>query len=42
MDVVGVISNCPRQSFQSVDLDDALFEHILVTRATGGEQEARL
>lgn len=42
MDVVGVVSNHPRETFSKIELDDVPFVHLPVTRETKLEQETRL
>lgn len=42
MDVVGVVSNHPRQTYSHIDLGDIPFHHLPVTAETKAEQEAKL
>ncbi len=42
MDVVGIISNHPRDAFGALDLGDIPFHHLPVTAATKAAQEARI
>lgn len=42
MDVTGIVSNHPRQTFPDCDFGDLPFHHLPVTRETRAEQEARL
>ncbi|WEK00900.1 MAG: formyltetrahydrofolate deformylase [Candidatus Sphingomonas phytovorans] len=42
MDVVGIISNHPAETFATLDLDGIPFHHLPVTAATKPEQEARI
>jgi len=42
MDVVGIVSNHPRETYGASDLGDIPFHHLPVTRDTKGEQEARI
>jgi formyltetrahydrofolate deformylase len=42
MDISGIISNHPRETYQSADLGDLPFHHLPVTAATKAMQEARI
>ena len=42
MDVVGVISNHPRETYNAADLGDVAFHHLPVTRETKPQQEAQI
>ncbi|EIZ79208.1 formyltetrahydrofolate deformylase [Novosphingobium sp. Rr 2-17] len=42
MDIVGIVSNHPREAIARVDLDDIPFHHLPVTRDTKAQQEARI
>jgi formyltetrahydrofolate deformylase len=42
MDVVGVVSNHPRETHRGLDLGDVPFHHLPITKATKHEQEARI
>ena len=42
MDVTGIISNHPRESFGSLDLSDIPFHHLPVTKGGKAAQEARI
>jgi formyltetrahydrofolate deformylase len=42
MDVAGIVSNHPRETYGALDAGGAPFHHLPVTRATKLEQEARL
>ncbi|AGH48994.1 formyltetrahydrofolate deformylase [Sphingomonas sp. MM-1] len=42
MDVVGIVSNHPRETFRTSDLEGIPFHHLPVTAATKAEQEARI
>ena len=42
MEVVGIISNHPIESFSAIDLADIPFHHLPITPATKREQEARI
>ena len=42
MDIVGIVSNHPRETYKNVVLDDIPFHHLPVTKATKAEQEARI
>lgn len=42
MDVVGIISNHPRDTYRALDLDGIPFHHLPVTPATKAEQESRI
>ncbi len=42
MDVVGIISNHPRDAYAHLDLDGIAFHHLPVTRETKMEQETRI
>ncbi len=42
MEVTGVVSNHPRETFAHVDLDGLPFHHLPVTRETKAEQEAAI
>ena len=42
MDISGIISNHPRETYQSTDLGDLPFYHLPITPATKAAQEARI
>ena len=42
MDVVGVLANYPRESYEHIDFGDIPFHYLPVTRQTKMEQEARI
>ena len=42
MDISGIISNHPRETYQSTDLGDLPFHHLPITAATKSTQEARI
>jgi formyltetrahydrofolate deformylase len=42
MDVVGILSNHPREGFSGVDLGDIPFHHLPVAKDTKAEQEAKV
>jgi formyltetrahydrofolate deformylase len=42
MDVVGIISNHPRETYSAVDLGDLPFHHLPVTQDTKPQQEAQI
>ncbi|QSE89427.1 formyltetrahydrofolate deformylase [Rhodococcus pseudokoreensis] len=42
MDVVGIVSNHPREVYQNIDLGDLPFHHLPVTKDTKAEQESKL
>jgi formyltetrahydrofolate deformylase len=42
MDVVGIIANCPRETYAHVDFDSAPFHYLPVTRQTRLEQENQI
>ncbi|MGH6782151.1 MAG: formyltetrahydrofolate deformylase, partial [Sphingomonadaceae bacterium] len=42
MDVAGIVSNHPRETFRTLDLDGVPFHHLPVTAATKMEQEAQI
>ncbi|KQX25992.1 MULTISPECIES: formyltetrahydrofolate deformylase [unclassified Sphingomonas] len=42
MDIVGIVSNHPAETFASIDLSGIPFHHLPVTRATRTEQEERI
>lgn len=42
MEMVGIVSNHPRESYEHLDLDGVPFHHMPVTRLTKMEQEAQL
>ncbi len=42
MEVTGVISNHPRETYRHIDFDGIPFHHLPVTKATKADQEARI
>ncbi|KQX22625.1 MULTISPECIES: formyltetrahydrofolate deformylase [unclassified Sphingomonas] len=42
MDVVGIVSNHPRETYEGLDLGGVPFHHFPITRNTKAEQEARI
>ena len=42
MDVVAIIANYPRETYEHIDIDDIPFHYLPVTRQTKMEQEARV
>ena len=42
MDVVGIVSNHPRETYEGLDLGGMPFHHFPITRETKAEQEARI
>src|SRR3546814_8335936 len=42
MDLVGIVSNHPRETYAHLDLDGVPFHHLPVTPATRPQQEARI
>ena len=42
MDVVGIVSNHPRETYEGLDLGRVPFHHFPITRDTKAEQEARI
>jgi formyltetrahydrofolate deformylase len=42
MDVVGVISNHPRETYAGIDFSDVAFHHLPVTKETKSQQEAQI
>ncbi len=42
MDVVGVIANYPRETYEHIDFGDIPFHHLPITKQTKMEQEAKL